>query len=322
MKKIIIGIHGLGNKPAKLLQERWWRKSISEGFRKCHIPIKTLPFELVYWADIIHSKSLKQWIKDPENPLYIEEPYHPGKKQLTAAPVNMRSKIYKYIESQLDKIFLNEDMTLNFAGVTDKIIHRYFGDLELYYAEDPATREAICQRLRDQLQRYKGYDIMLIAHSMGSIIGYDVLTRLSGELKISTFVTIGSPLGLPVITSRMFDTIKSRQAGVGLVAPESIEHKWYNLSDEDDHVALDHTLADDYAKNSRGIGAIDILVHNDYEISGKRNPHKSYGYLRTPELIGIIRDFLADADVPFISKTYHSIRNFIQSGFDLIKKKR
>ena len=40
---------------------------------------------------------------------------------------------------------------------------------------------------------------MLIAHSMGSIIGFDVLTFLATDIKINTFITIGSPLGLPVI---------------------------------------------------------------------------------------------------------------------------
>ncbi len=49
-------------------------------------------------------------------------------------------------------------------------------------------------------------------------------------------------------------------------------------------------------KNSvhrKGVPVEDDLVLNDYTSSkGKRNHHKSYGYLRTPELSEHIHDFL------------------------------
>ena len=32
MSKVIIGIHGLGNKPQKNLLEEWWKAAINEGF--------------------------------------------------------------------------------------------------------------------------------------------------------------------------------------------------------------------------------------------------------------------------------------------------
>jgi hypothetical protein len=35
-----------------------------------------------------------------------------------------------------------------------------------------------------------------------------------------------------------------------------------------------------------------MTVTNDYEFGGNKNPHKSYGYLRTPDMAGIISDFL------------------------------
>jgi hypothetical protein len=68
---------------------------------------------------------------------------------------------------------------------------------------------------------------------------------------------------------------------------------WYNFSDLHDKVAFNYNLADDYGANSKNILAVDSVVYNDYEIEGKRNPHKSYGYLRTPELAKVVIDFLA-----------------------------
>lgn len=55
MAKVIIGIHGLGNKPPGQLLEKWWKMSMIEGL-KLNGHNKRLPrFELVYWADVIHS---------------------------------------------------------------------------------------------------------------------------------------------------------------------------------------------------------------------------------------------------------------------------
>ena len=36
MAKVIIGIHGLGNKPPKDILEKWWKLSIEEGFKKMY----------------------------------------------------------------------------------------------------------------------------------------------------------------------------------------------------------------------------------------------------------------------------------------------
>ena len=62
-----------------------------------------------------------------------------------------------------------------------------------------------------------------------------------------------------------------------------------------DPVALDVHLWDDYAKNAGNIRVEDDLVLNDYpkNAKGDINHHKSYGYLRTPEVSKHIRDFLA-----------------------------
>ena len=57
MSKIIIGIHGLGNKPSRAILKEWWQKSIAEGLNKYNYPINQFEFELVYWADILTSSS-------------------------------------------------------------------------------------------------------------------------------------------------------------------------------------------------------------------------------------------------------------------------
>ena len=138
---------------------------------------------------------------------------------------------------------------------------------------------------------------------MGSIIAFDVLWDPVVNFTINTFVTLGSPLGLPPIVARNFQTqqvflprLKQPEA------PKCIWPHWYNLSDRRDTVALDHTLRDDYGANPKGVRAMDLLVTNNYEINSQPNPHKSFGYLRTPEVAGIIDTFLSDRKDDFIKR--------------------
>lgn len=300
MKKIIIGIHGLGNKPSPALLLRWWKKAMLEGQERIDSPRKSIPFKNVYWADILHDKSLKPWIWRKDHPLYLEERYFPSENLPRPEPPGWRSSITKYIEQQLDKVFLTKDMTLNYAAITDRIIRHYFAELEIYFSGKPSlkspskpARELIHERLLAVLRLYKEYDILLISHSMGSIVAYDVLTAAPDDIKISTLVTIGSPLGLPVVVSKIFGHQKKMFPNQTVLrTPENVVNKWYNLSDSEDKIALDHTLADDYQPNHHGVKAQDLDVYNDYRANGERNPHKSYGYLRTPELAKIIDEFL------------------------------
>ena len=55
MEKIIIGIHGLANKPEKEILEEWWKKSITEGLEKnCSINQQAFDFRMVFWANLLY----------------------------------------------------------------------------------------------------------------------------------------------------------------------------------------------------------------------------------------------------------------------------
>ena len=302
MSKIIIGIHGLGNKPPPKTLSRWWKAAIKEGLERIKKATTEFSFELVYWAHYLYAHPLKPRIKDPEDPLYVEDPYVRTKKNTVAGqPCEFRKKILDYLNEQLEKIFLNEDLTINYASISDFIIHHFFSDLEAYYQnfcvrrhkQDCRAKLVICSQLAESLKKHRRKKILLIGHSMGSIIAYDVLTRYAAKVPVDTFVTIGSPLGIPVIKSRLAADFKNgtSQPG-GLKTPDNIQSNWYNLSDLKDKIAFDYTLNDDFEENAARIRPVDRIVFNNYEFGGKKNPHKSYGYLITPEMAEIIDDFL------------------------------
>jgi hypothetical protein len=64
---------------------------------------------------------------------------------------------------------------------------------------------------------------------------------------------------------------------------------------------VDTSLRDDYRKSDTSTFIEDDLIVNEYTFTDKdgkqsSNYHKSYGYLRTPELAGIIKAFLLSSD--------------------------
>lgn len=302
MKKILIAIHGLGNKPSPDLLSTWWVKAIHEGLSRIGKNRNKVPFEMVYWADVIYPNPMNPEIQDVKDPLYLDEPYTAGASIVKEKKPTLKTIFFQYIEDQLDSLFLNDDLSINFSSVTDKVLHYYFVDLEKYFAKDYialnnpkcSVKQEIRNRLYEVLRKYHGYEILLISHSMGSIVAFDVLSKFSHKLNINMFVTIGSPLGLPVVVNRIFSEQKMTNHHIKRIhVPDGIRRYWYNLSDPEDKVAMDHTLADDFAENKKGIKALDMLVTNDYEWNGEKNPHKSYGYLRTAEMATIIDGFLA-----------------------------
>lgn len=298
MAKVIIGIHGLGNKPDKETLEKWWKAAINEGLKRTGKPFPPFRFELVYWADILYDKPLDPSCTDGESPYFLAERYVPSTGESPHENQNFRKKVLDFLSDELDSLFLNEDFSLNYSGLTDRILQRWFRDLEVYYngqavAGMPLPRDVIRRRLVDVLKKYRKHEVLLIGHSMGSIVAYDVMSFVAPEAKIDTFITIGSPLGIPVVKSK----IAAEQQIMGgkmlrLSAPESIGRNWYNFADLRDKVAFHYRLSDDFGNNRQGVKPVDIGVINDYVTDREPNPHKSYGYLRATEVSEAIREFL------------------------------
>ncbi len=301
MSKIIIGIHGLGNKPPKDVLEKWWLEAICEGLNKIDRIHYEPNFELVYWADILNDKPLNSLITDPENPYFLDEPYTPSPETIEPESHSTRKKFLGFLEDQMDKIFLNEDLSTNFNFVSDLVFKKYFKELEIYYAQQPeindssfkSVKDIIRNRLAVVLNKHKGKEILLISHSMGTIIAYDVCNFLVPKIQINTLVTMGSPLGLPIIKSKIAEELKEFDPNIiKLCTPKNVSKNWFNYSDIEDNVALNYNLSDDFEANSSNIKVIDTIIVNNYVANDEHNPHKSYGYLRAPEFSNMLADFL------------------------------
>ena len=293
----------MGNKPEFRQLQDWWLSAIREGLEgrgRFHF----MKFNLVYWASVLYKYPYNKNLKDKKNPLYLKEPYIKETKTNTSSQnSDRRKRVRDQINEQLDKIFLEDDGSLNFSHITDFIIRHFLKDLDAYYSDLPDengnyAREMICRELAETLYKNRRKKIFLIAHSMGSIIAWDVLTKYVPHVKIHTLVTIGSPLGIPIVRGRIITDMKKILPDYPAPGtPDNIQKNWYNLSDFKDRVAMSYDLDDDYLPNKREIRPQDILVHNNYQYNGEDNYHKSYGYLRCPEMANIIADFYRSPNI-------------------------
>lgn len=302
MARVIIGVHGLGNKPDPGTLRSWWEQSMIEGLQKNGYNTKLPKFEMVYWADIIYNQPLDIAIQDADSPFFIDEKYTSSPPGFEANDYPIRKKIIKFIGQLLYRIFLNEDFTLNYSFIPSYIIRKYFRELDVYYMEECASedpeicevKELVKQRLVLALEKHRDYEILLVSHSMGSIIAFDVLSFLAPGIKIHGLVTLGSPLGLPIIISKIAEQYKHKPRGKKeMVTPTGIYGFWHNYSDVLDKVAFRYRLGKRFTANAQSVKPIDFAVVNDYHnAKGKHNPHKIYGYLRTKEFASLLNDFI------------------------------
>ena len=318
MSKIIIGIHGLSNKPEAAVLQQYWHKALVEGLNNAghHDDVH---FESVYWAKYLYKTPLHDDDNFDFDSLFNEEPYVPAeagalREYEDSWKDSLRSSALSIVGESVDA--MKEHLGMD--RLADWVLEKWLKDLAFYYDENRmlidadgnsgSARVVLQNVLRNVLRAHKDKEIMLIAHSMGSIIAYDVLRDIGRSdapedsgLTVPHFVTIGSPLGLPhvkgkIIEEREYSGVKDAER---VRTPTIVTGGWLNFSDPKDPVAADVHLHNDYRENRHGVRVEDDLVENDYlapqrspDKERKRNHHKSYGYLRTPELSRYVRRFL------------------------------
>ena len=155
------------------------------------------------------------------------------------------------------------------------------------------VREQLKQELRPLLEN--GDNILLIGHSLGSVIAFDTLWALS-QLehlpgKIDLFLTLGSPLGMNYVQRRLMGNNKDGEHKY----PTNIQD-WVNIAADGDVTALDRTFADDFGEMLT-LGVVDSIedhcegVYNYFHDENGLNCHRDYGYLVNPVVGSTIADW-------------------------------
>ncbi|MET8164492.1 serine protease [Streptomyces sp. NPDC005329] len=108
-------------------------------------------------------------------------------------------------------------------------------------------------------------EVVLVSHSLGTVVGLDLATRLSPGVSVVHLTTAGSPLGL--------DSVYSRLLVGGPKRPDTVAD-WFNVWCPNDAVAIGCPLADDWAD-----GLTDLAV-----INARDRAHSIVEYLSHAEV--------------------------------------
>lgn len=155
------------------------------------------------------------------------------------------------------------------------------------------VREILKQQLRTALSNNE--KILLIGHSLGSVIAYDTLWELShlehSHGNVDMFLTIGSPLGLTYTQNRLMGHQRKGKKKY----PTNISH-WVNISSVGDLVSLDKAFSESF-KEMKTLSLIESIedhcegIYNFFRNEDGLNCHRSYGYLVNPAVGNVIADW-------------------------------
>ena len=183
--------------------------------------------------------------------------------------------------------------------VANERMELHLRDLRRYCRNDNDIAEHIRQMLKLPLRAASEAKrpILLLAHSMGSVIAFEVLRQTSHDdgpaVAVDLLLTMGSPLGQRYIQDRMEG---HDQAGI-LKWPNNIR-RWVNLSAVGDLTAIDPMLADDYA-DMQEQGLVEEIedrpLFNYFRLNGHLNVHSEYGYLVNEVTAKIVTDWWRNA---------------------------
>lgn len=162
-------------------------------------------------------------------------------------------------------------------------------DTRRYFGNEGGAAVRVRQMVADALLEAwrSGHRVLLIGHSLGSVIAFDVLWELSHRFavpdKVDLFVTIGSPLGLGFVRSRLLGASESGRRRF----PGNIR-RWDNLAAVGEMTALDRRLAQSWSE-MRELGLVERITDRLDLQTWFRGPeglnvHKCYGYMVNPVL--------------------------------------
>ena len=167
--------------------------------------------------------------------------------------------------------------------VANERMEVHLRDLRRYLQNDNGiaehTRRMLKLRLHAAAEERR--PVLLIGHSMGSVIAYDSLWELSASgqdhLKLDMLLTMGSPLGQRYMQKRL---LGAGETGYRRY-PGNIR-RWKNLAAIGDLTALNPVLVDDFEEMLE-LGLLEsfedetLLTH--FRLDGDLNVHAEYGYL-------------------------------------------
>lgn len=314
----LVYVHGIGPQVGPATLKRQYDRALLDGDAGDRT-------RLAYWADILHQTSpqaraaeafrsdaiatdLGPDLRAPIEKLVIDDKKARAfarklYKRMTKTPVTGDvATIAGLWAKATDRPFEAKILPIPSLRrwVTEVLTRLFIVDVAAYLYDDTA-RERIRDRLRSMLVPHDGRYV-LVTHSWGTVIAYDILHELGATPTVPLWVTLGSPLGMDEVQDHLTKPLE---------VPPAVQ-RWVNFSDPLDPVAIDHELADDFSPS----GTIsDHLIVNEFSRSLRDfNPHAALGYLGDKAVRRTVQEELKVQEglgVEFAQPTKRSVVRFV-----------
>ena len=292
----ILFIPGMNPKPREAQHRDMLWRALLEGVRRAEpdaaaqIAAQPDSFRLVSWNYLYYHRYRDAGLDLPWLEALIRKPGPDQRDMREARSWNRRLNRLAYHLGDLFPLLIR--WLPKHASVAIRETRRYFGN-----------EHNIAYHIREQVKRVlrplldDGTSVLLIGHSLGSVIAYDTLWELSHSEKHRgkiDLLSIGSPLGMRFVQRKLL----GHHFRGKMHYPTNIR-RWINLSAVGDITALDRCFHDDY-REMLELGLVDSIedhcgdIYNAFRDNDGLNCHRSYGYLVNPSVGKIVADWWRD----------------------------
>jgi pimeloyl-ACP methyl ester carboxylesterase len=306
----VVFIHGIENKPAPDALLALWRDALAAE-QGVDLAQAGCTSQMVYWADVLYDEPLTEAVIE-ESVAAASEIDTSGAVADLSQSVTRSSEEAAFIAGLAGKFTavamqaaaaeavnapaigrIEERVPLPWS-IKEPLMAKFLRDVHHYlfnvefsprpgktYRVRDEIRSRFVTALADRAQTSPPY--IVVSHSMGTVIAYDCLKRVTNCPEIDALMTIGSPLGLDEIQ----DELKpgwTRQDGF---PGQKLRGGWTNVFDPLDPVAgFDPRLANDFEHN--GDAVVRDIVERNYGLWR----HSIDKYLRGPQLRAALQSML------------------------------
>lgn len=278
---LIIFVPGLLPKPEPELHRDALFRCLLSGLRRLDVPVadalsaRSASFDVVSWTYDFYCVHRDIGIDRAAIEAVIGQA-HANAKDIAEANAWLR-RLTRWV------YHLGDILPFLIPHLASEPMEVHLRDLKRYERNHNGIGEHVRRMLKVPLLAASGAGrpVLLIGHSMGSVIAYDALWELSHEhsnpLEIDLFLTMGSPLGQRFMQRQL----KGHDRPGRHRYPLNIR-RWKNLTAVGDLTAIDPTLADDFGE-MLDLGLLDSIddqsLLNYFRLDGELNVHAEYGYL-------------------------------------------
>ena len=288
----IIFVPGKNPKPRPELYKQQLRRCLLEGVRKAdpavHAELAALPdlFTLIAWNHSYYGSYSDISLEIPWIDRMLEKP--------EASPEDRReARRWRVRIGRISHVIADRFPTL-IRLVRNPRLRASIEDTAGYFENRAGIAEKVRSPLTGCLREFgaEGVPILLIGHSLGSVIAYDALWTASHleplRCTVDLFLSMGSPLGMRFVQQRLLG-----HDAIGALCYPKISRRWLNITAVGDPYAIDPHLRDDFRE------MIDLRLVEDIRDNGEPvytwfrselglNVHRSYGYFATRDVGRVI----------------------------------